>query len=326
LIQIPLNPYPVSITVFANDGSTGFPDVPVVLKNLTKNEYHTSTTNNSGQVMFDLANFSLGYSNGDSLQVEARLGSFYQRATGTVDTGLGFSNFSLTLTAMEVGNIKLIDFLVFKEELVKFLRRNLADPQNRLSSKTDVFSATSNQVKFTLTDTTAKTIKNILQNGSSLKEYTQYYVDYQDKNTLNYPTIYFLTPASTNDIIEVTYTYGTSDWIYPDYPRVDIQIDSYPRVMVDFLTGNTTELSLGGTDNISELVVTSIVWSTKMSELFDLITKIRQLFMYNKQNFFFFQFIKPLRISPVIKSPDRAEKVMQLSQDFMIPFKVESVA
>ena len=324
---MPLNPYSVSISIFASDGITGFPGVSVTLKNTTKNEKHTKISNASGQVAFELSTeFNFGYSNGDSLQVQARFGSFYQITTGTVDTGTGYSDFSLTLAAMEQYNIKLIDFLVLKEELVKFLRRNLTDPNSRMSSRTDMFTATSNQLKFVLTDTTAKVIKKVMVNNSVLTEYTQYYTEYQDKNTLNYPTVYLLTPATKNDIVEIEYTYGSSDWIYPDYPRVDITIDSYPRVMIDFLTMTTREMSLGAADNISELIVTNIIWSKKPNELYDLISQVRQLFMENKKNFFFFPIIYPMRISPVIKSPDRAESIIQMSQDFSIPLKVEAIA
>lgn len=322
---MPLASYPVNITIKASDGSTNFPGVNVTLRNTTTKESQSLISNSSGAANFDLDNFIFGYTNGDSLQVQARLGSFYQITTGTVDTGTGSTTFTLTLAAMNPGNIYLVDYLVIKEELVKFIRRMIPDPSSRVSTYTDTFTATANQIKFTLSKSTAKTVLTVLQNSVSLAEYTQYYVDYQDKNSLNNPILYLLTPASVSDSIEVKYTYADSDWVYPDYPRVDLKIDDYPRVMVDFLSATTTEFSLGASDNISEFVVSIIIWSKEMAQLFDLANQIRQLIMQNKKNFFFFYLIKPLNLSPPIASSDRAEKVIQVTQDFSIPLRVEAI-
>jgi len=317
-----LSPYPITGKVYASDGSTGFPDAKVVLRNTTRQSSMSQATESDGSFSFDLANFVGGYADGDSLKIEAKMGSFYQYTTATVDTGLPGIDTSLTMAAEACNDIVDTDRL--KEEIIIFLRKRLTDPQSRGTDKTDVLSGTGSKVKFELSNTTAKYVEYVTVDGTMKSNYTDYYVHYNDDFSLSYPTVYFLTPPSDGAVVEIKHKYGQS-WIYPDVPKVNMSLDNYPRVNVNFLATRTTEAGLGSDSNITDFLGQITVWSTKESELGSIVKEIRELIMQNKKNFHYFKLIIPQDTGPILVSPNRDERIVQQNQDFIIKFRVEII-
>jgi len=315
-----LTSYPITGIVYASDSTTPFPDVTVTIRNTTKNTWGKTTTENDGSFSIDLANFVGGYSNGDGLKIEAELGSFYQYTTSTVDTSLSGLDFSLTLTT-ETPN-RIIEKSRLMEELTIFFRQRLTDPISRVNIETTTQSGTGSKVKFILPRVSINCINSILVNNTIQSNYTDYYVDYKDNNPNDFPIVYFLSPPSNLSIIEFTYQYGTT-WVYPDVPKIDLSLAGYPRVSIRELGFRTVEDGLGALGNITDILGSVDIYSSKESELQSLIEDVRTFILQNKKNFHYFKFITTQGIGPVLVSPSREERVLQQNLDFMIQFRLE---
>lgn len=317
-----INPYPITGKVYASNGTTAYPGVNVTLRNLTKKSSETKTTESDGSFAFNLANFVGGYANGDSLKLEALIGSFYQYANLTVDTSLPGIDQSLTLAAETVNRI--MDTYKLKEELIIFFRKKLIDPLSRGAIKTSTQSGTGNKVKFDMPDDDVKFIDCIYINGTLQTNYTDYYINYNDSLQLSNPVVYFLSPPANGAVVEIRYSYGTS-WIYPDTPRTDLSISSYPRANVNFISIRTMEDGLGSLGNITDILGSIAVWSIKENELTSIIKEARTLIMQNKKDFHYFKLIIPQSTGPVLVPPGREDKILQQNQDFEIKTILEII-
>jgi hypothetical protein len=316
-----LTQYPITGLVYASNGSTKYPDVNVTVRNTTKNSSMTTITESDGSFAVDLKNFIGGYSNGDALTIEAEIGSFYQSTTGTVDTNVAGLDFSLTLSTENC--IGIINKQRVMEELITFFRKKLTDSKSRGTVETTTQSGTGSKVKFTLPRKNITCLHSVVD-GVIKTDYTDYYVDYKDNNPDTYPIVYFLTPPANNVLVDFTYHYST-DWIYPDVPRVDISLDSYPRVSVRFLGDRVSEAGLGATSNLTDILGSVDIYSSKESEIEGLINNIRKLILQNKKNFHYFKFITLQNTGPVIVSPNRENKILQQNSDFIIMFRLEVI-
>jgi len=319
---MPLNIYPVTGIIYASGGSVGYPGVSVTLRDITQKSSESITSESDGSFAFDLANFTGGYLNGDSLKLEACIGSFYQSATLTVDTSVPGLNQDLTLAAETI--TRIIELSRMREELITFFRKKLTDPKARDSIEISTQSGTGSQVKFELPRTNAKYIDYVIVNGVLQNEYTDYYVDYNDSLQLSKPVVYFLSPPANGSIVEIKYSYGTS-WIYPDVPRTDLSIDSYPRISLKFISVRTKEDGLGALGNITDILCSLQVWSANANELSDLINDARTLIMQNKKNLHYFMLMIPGEIGPVLPAPGREDKIIEQNQDFMLLNRLEVI-
>jgi hypothetical protein len=317
-----ITPFPVTGVVYASNGTTKYHGVSVILRNITQRSSETVTTETDGSFAFDLANFTGGYLNGDSLKLEARIGSFYNYATLTVNTSLPGLDQSITLSTETLTGI--IEFSRVKEELITFFRKKLTDPKARDSIEVSTQSGTGSQVKFELPRANAKYVDSVYIDGVLKTEYTNYYVDYNDSLQLSKPVVYFLSPPANGSIVEIKYCYGTS-WVYPDVPRADLNIESYPRINLKFISVRTKEDGLGALGNITDILCSLQVWSANANELSDLINDARTIIMQNKKNLHYFKLMVPGEQGPVLIAPGREDKIIAQNQDFMLQFRLEVI-
>lgn len=153
--------------------------------------------------------------------------------------------------------------------------------------------------------------------------------------TINWTTgvLTWNVPLVSGDSVAFQIDWGTGDKIFPDLPRDDLSLTSFPRIGIE-LTGMSTEpLGLGGANHISDIVVTVIVWASVnkdaaiaggfggLTDLENTMTSIRSVIRAAAKTFFTFNWISPKGTNPVTRSTNN--KVMQHSQDFMIRFLVE---
>jgi hypothetical protein len=196
-----------------------------------------------------------------------------------------------------------------------------------VTTKTDNFTATAGQTQFTLTQTAVKNIRSLTVN-SVPKYFINNYI-------INWTTgvVTLSVGANLNDPVAIQYDYGSGDKIYPDYPRSDLTLTSFPRIGMEIISSTTSPLGLGGTTHISDLVVQIFLWmpinkdvniagglgGTK--DLNDYMSDIRSIIRTNAKNLYSFRYITPIGTSPVIIGTN--QKIIQISQDFSIKFLVE---
>lgn len=215
-----------------------------------------------------------------------------------------------------------------KREIVNELRNAdiFTTTQRGVTTTSQTFTATASQTVFTLTYE-PRNIRALTV--ASVSKY--YFLDYSFDSVAKTVTLY--TGATLSDAVVITYDYGTTgaggDKIYPDYPREDLSLKSFPRIAVEFTNQNTMPLGLGGTTWINDIVITVFCWvpAEKISSvggtdyLSTKVTAIRQALQTRAKSFQLFKWITPGAISPIIKG--QYDKVIQQSQDFTIRFVVE---
>jgi len=212
-----------------------------------------------------------------------------------------------------------MDIPKIKQEQLVFLRNN------------DIFSVTERGVttttqEATLTahdtitiDATVKNIRSITIGGVDKYVGTDYTVDYK------HATGCVVTFGSNQTgAYVVTYDFGSSDKIYPDFPRNDLTIHSYPRIAVDVINVAVDALGIGGSSFISNVAITIVAFSNNSDDLDTYIQAIKELYVSNSKNFYYLKFIKPTFIGPTVNSPDKKDEIMQKNIDIMGMFSVDS--
>ena len=98
----PISPHLLGITLDSN----GVANTQVVAINLTTGEMQTQSTNASKLVVFDAANFTSAYSNGDIIAFE-NVGASIGGTTITITNPGGFQEATITCAAAPTGAINL---------------------------------------------------------------------------------------------------------------------------------------------------------------------------------------------------------------------------
>jgi len=124
--------------------------------------------------------------------------------------------------------------------VVDFLRHRLTDPEERAETATsDTFTATASQTDFLLTPTTgskASCVTSVTDNGTTLSKNQDYWFNAKSKKVI------FFTGRTSGHTIIVYYKEGTKQWIYSAKPRVDLDVDSYPRLAVSVVSSPNLRL------------------------------------------------------------------------------------
>ena len=211
-------------------------------------------------------------------------------------------------------NIKLI-----KQEQVNFLRNQdiFSTTIRGVTTQTDTgtFSAAATHTLAT-NPTTAKNIRSVVVAGVTLI--------YGEEYTVNFLTGVISFVSSQTGAYTISYDGGNSDSIYPDFPRDDLTINSYPRIAVDVMSAPIDAFGIGGDTFISNVSMTIVVFDDNSDDLDSYINTIKELYVTNAKNFFYLKFIKPTLIGPTINSPDKKNEIMQKNIDIMGMFSVDT--
>lgn len=197
-----------------------------------------------------------------------------------------------------------------------------------VTNTTNSFTAGAGDIEFTLSHTGVKNIRSLTIDSVDKYLFRDYTVNWATgKITLN-------TPTTGGEDIEVSYDYSSSaDKIYPDMPRTDLTLTSFPRVGIELTSSRTEPLGLGGLRHISDLIVTAYVWvpvnkDTNIagglggtSDLNNTIKRVRDALRTTPKSYYNFPYIYPMSTSPIITGQDN--KIIQMSQDFNVRFVVE---
>lgn len=217
-----------------------------------------------------------------------------------------------------------INTFAIKQELINFVRNQdiISTSERGVTTATETFNGDNTTVDFDLSNTNLKNVREVIVDSVTLNYGSDYSVDFDGSNP---GRITFTTaPSSGTNNISVEYDYGNTDRIFPDYPRPDLTLSSYPRIAVDIAAIDTDNFGIGGTDAISDLNVECIVFDVNIQPLENKTSGLRNAFRSNAKNFYNFQFIYPTNVGPTIKPADRSDEILNKNLTFTILNEVET--
>ena len=124
-------------------------------------------------------------------------------------------------------------YITPKTIVVDFLRSKITDPRSRISTKSESFTALASQTSFSLTPSTGKHLSHIIKvevNSTEKKKWRDYYIDFKNEE------IVFYEGLNHDDVVNVEYGEGSTNWIYPDKPNLKLNAQSFPRISVSVIS------------------------------------------------------------------------------------------
>lgn len=191
--------------------------------------------------------------------------------------------------------------LIKEELLFSWRNADLISITNRgVTTTSTTFSGDGVTLVFDINSAYVKNIRSIIVSSVSKSFVTDYTVD------TNYTggkcrITFLVAPASGTNNIVVSYDAGTTDRIFPDYPKSTITSkDDYPRIGFEITNERTQEVALGGGATMTEIEVTVIAYAMTRSGVDDLLQSIRSYILGHKKNYKRFKFITPSTIGPML--------------------------
>lgn len=214
-----------------------------------------------------------------------------------------------------------------KQELRNFLRNNdiISTSVRGVTTTIETFNGNNSTTDFDLTNYGVKNIREIQVNSNTLV-YGQDYNYSENIVGVNAVTTVSFTvaPSSGTDNISIEYDYSANgDRIYDDFPQDFITIDSYPRIGFDILNSNSNEISFSGAALQSNIIIQINAYGKGKAESEEFIDAIRDLFINNKNEFYYWNFISPDNNGPLIVSDVKGGKIFQRSLDLRAEFEFE---
>lgn len=204
----------------------------------------------------------------------------------------------------------------------------------------DIFSTTIRGVTTTTDNITGIAGTTITSTHATLKNVRSLTIDAVNKYFIKDYTINFSTGVLTlgsalsgGETIVLNYDYGTGDKIYYDMIREDLTLTSFPRVGISLVTPTTEPFGLGGMIHITDYLISVYLWvpSNKdssiaggiggSSDISTYMTSIRTAMRSNAKSFYSFSYITPVGATNIMAGQNN--KIIQMSQDFMVKFLVE---
>ena len=220
--------------------------------------------------------------------------------------------------------MSFLDFFKIKQELCQFLRnQDIISIGNRGVTTTTATGTFAGETSLLISRTNIKNIRSVVVATTTLTYGSDYTIDFYFSDSSVIKTKITFIVAQTG-AYTITYDYGT-DKIWPDFPRDDLSIDSYPRIAIDVQSVNSDAFGIGGEDFISELFFTIVVYGQSVETLNEYISTIRQKFMENASEFYYLRFIKPVGMGPLIQDEDKRQEIMSQNIDFQSMFNTEQV-
>lgn len=150
-----------------------------------------------------------------------------------------------------------------KDVIVDFLRANLVDPRARAeASTTQEFDGGSTDFSLTAPSGSVSAVTAVTVDGTAQVKWKDYRYDKQ-----NQKVIFFSNTAGGTDNVDITYKYGTSNWIYPDKPLTTLGSTSFPRVNVLVVDGTGDRLGSVRSD-VQSTVIYQIDFWAKEDDIF----------------------------------------------------------
>jgi len=208
-----------------------------------------------------------------------------------------------------------------KTEIVVFLRNQdiLTTTQRGVTTTTEEFDGDGNETDFTVSQANIKNVRSVTVDGSPVEFGSGYSVDY-DTATITFAS----APGVGTDNVDIQYDYGT-DAIFPDFPRPDLKISSFPRIGLDMIGMNTTELGIGGTSNQTDMSFSVIIFGPVLADVDTYVFRVRNAIQQNKKEFYNLKFITNAIVGPTLPFGEGKQKIFQKNVDIVSVYNIEEV-
>lgn len=214
-----------------------------------------------------------------------------------------------------------LNFKKIKQELITFIRNSDIFTVTQRSVTTETLTGTFTSTTEHIIDrTNIKNIRSIKVGITTLTYGTDYDYDVNFLQTTIKTKITF-TVAQTGTY-EIVLDYGT-DKIFPDFPRNDLTITSFPRIGLDVVSTLSNPGGLGKVIQ-NEFSFTVVFYDFKQEDIDDYISLLREKFIDKWDMFYYLKgVIYPLSVGPLIKSTYGQDKIMQKNVDFKVILNFE---
>ena len=215
--------------------------------------------------------------------------------------------------------VNYIDEKSIRDEVTVFLKNQdvLTTTERGVTSSTAASLGTLSSATTTLIN--RSNIRNIrrVSVGNTAKTFgTDYTVDYyyNDSGTRKCQITWL---ASATGAGTVTYDYGASEKIYPNFPRTDMTLASYPRIGLEVIDIDTEPYGYGNV-NKSNVDISFTVIDDSKDNITDIMSDIRSAIVNNQSEFHYLKLVKPRRTGPVVPVTDGKAKDKLFSKSFDI--------
>lgn len=212
-----------------------------------------------------------------------------------------------------------LNFGNFQEELTTFFRNKdiFTTDERGVTTATDTLTSTGSDT-FTLSSSSGvRNIRYVTMAGATQTAYRDYTPTY-----LTGQFAFTATPSSGTEVV-VCYDTGSSDKIYGDLPRADIDRLNYPRMMIKIGDGVTKEFAIGGNANLSNYPISCQIWSTSITRLNSAITDARSNVFDNKKNFYHSPFVTVIGNGQMKEDFERGDKIFTRPIGILARFIIE---
>lgn len=206
------------------------------------------------------------------------------------------------------------------DEMVVYLRNKVTDPSSRTTAQTDEFNGDASTVAFTLTKPGAKNVTTVTIGAVTQTFGTDYTVAYDPTSTV---VTFTTAPGSGTNNVDITYDYDQT-WIYPDMPRKDLRLSSFPRMSVIVVSGVTDPAGINLDGYFTSLILSITAYAEDDDTVRDLLMQAKDNLMDDAKNFYYFNEGYPVNMSPLINFVDGDTRIVQQSMDYEIPLLFES--
>ena len=205
-----------------------------------------------------------------------------------------------------------LDIYEIREEITVQLRN--ADiftiAQRGVTTTTDLFNGDGATTAFVLTTSPVRNVRKVEISAVDKSLGTDYNVDYSTK------TVTFVTaPPSGVNNIDIQYDNGNTDKIFPDFPRNDLSLNSFPRIGVDVIASTSVVAGFGNAHR-TEILFSVVIYGLTTKSISDFIRDIRTSLITDRNDFFHFSVLVPTSMGPLIKSPNKSDKILSQNVDF----------
>lgn len=215
----------------------------------------------------------------------------------------------------------VIDYKKIKDEIVMILRNG------------DVFTITERGVTTTTDTGSWSSISTHLINVNNIKnirsitvdaipltfgtDYT-YNIDYNDVGTKKCQIT--LNTAQTGSYV-ITYDYGI-DKIYPDYPRTDLTISSYPRISVGIIGDTSSEESADGSIKEASVSLSISAYDENAENVEDYLKSVRTILLANQKLLYYSKYLYRLASGPLVQFGNY--KIQTRNIDYLSVYNLET--